>query len=456
MDYGRRNTKKYSFRCPDLKELRKLASFLLDPLDFKQRHVKLLSILSTDVVEGLLSVLVQFYDPIYRCFTFPDYQLVPTLEEYAHLLGIPISNRVLFSRMEEIPKSHLIAEAFQLKKSEIEAHWVKKGGLFGLPSDFLIKEATAFAQAGNVDAFEVIFVLLIYGLTLFPNIDGFVNVNAIRLFLIGNPVPTLLGDMYFSLHLRNSKGGGTIVCCIPLLYKWFISHLPQTPAFVENKQCLRWSQRLMSLTNDDIVWYDPSLSSLEIIDCCGEFSNVPLIGTQGGINNNPALARRQLGFLLRDKPNNTLLECLFYQEGKDPQHLMQKIMHAWHNVHRKGRSELGPHNCVPLEAYTLWVKKRALELKMPYPCERPISMVMAGPLTLPNQDVEELEDALTKMKQEKDMWEELFSALSKKHEELQLESKEKDALIELLEDRVTKRQREPEVLPSSMPQPSVG
>ena len=81
----------------------------------------------------------------------------------------------------------------------------------------------------------------------------------------------------------------------------------------------------MPLTNDDIVWYDPSLSNLEIIDCCGEFSNVPLIGTQGGINYNPALARRQLGFPLRDKPNNMLLEGLFYQEGKDPQHLKQKI-----------------------------------------------------------------------------------------------------------------------------------
>ncbi|KAI5418432.1 hypothetical protein KIW84_042896 [Lathyrus oleraceus] len=369
MDCRRRNTKKYSFRCLDLKELRKLASFVLDPLDFKQRHGKLLSVLSADVVEGLLSVLVQFYDTLYCCFTFPDYQLVPTLEEYANLLGIPVSNKVPFSGLEEILRSHLIAEALHLKKSEIEAHWMKKGGLFGLTSEFLLKEATAFAQVGSVDAFEAIFVLLIYGLALFPNINGFVDVNAIRIFLIGNPVPTLLGYMYFSLHLRNYKGGGTIVCCIPLLYKWFISHLPQTHAFVENKQCLWWSQRLMSLTNYDIVW--------------------------------------------------------------------------------KGRSEFGPRNCVTLEAYTLWVKKRALELKMPYPCERPMSMVVVEPLNLPNQDVEELEDALTKMKQEKDMWEGCFHALSIKHEELQLKSKDKDALIQLLEDRVTKRQREVEVSSSS-------
>ena len=94
MDYGRRNTKIYNFKCPDLKNLRKLASFIVDHVDFKGRHGKLLSVLSTEVVEGLLSVLVQFYDPLYRCFTFPDYQRVPMLEEYAHLLGIPVSDKV--------------------------------------------------------------------------------------------------------------------------------------------------------------------------------------------------------------------------------------------------------------------------------------------------------------------------------------------------------------------------
>ncbi|KAI5445088.1 hypothetical protein KIW84_013371 [Lathyrus oleraceus] len=220
---------------------------------------------------------------------------------------------------------------FEVGVSEIKHHWVKKGGMFELTSEFLMGKATIFYQAGSVDAFEAICVLLIYGLALFPNIDGFIDVNAIRIFLIGNLVPTMLGDMYFSFHLKNSKGGGTIVCRVPLLY------------------------------------------SVEIIDSCGEFSNVPLIGTQGGTNYNPTLARRQLGFPLRDKPNNTQLE------------------------------------------------------------------VVAEPSTLPNQDVLELEDSLAKMKQEKDMWEERFHALSRKHEELQLESKDKDALIELLEDRIVKR-----------------
>ena len=77
----------------------------------------------------------------------------------------------------------------------------------------------------------------------------------------------------------------------------------------------------MSVTNDDITWYDSAFDGLKIIDSCGEFSNVPLICTQGGINYNPVLARCQLRFPLKDKPNNVKLEGLFYQEGKDPKNL---------------------------------------------------------------------------------------------------------------------------------------
>ncbi|KAI5437731.1 hypothetical protein KIW84_023735 [Lathyrus oleraceus] len=206
MDKRRRNTKKYSFRQPDLKELRSLTSYVLDPLEFKALHGKLLSILATQVDE--------------------DFQLLPTLEEYAYLVGIPILDQLPFSGLERVPSSQEIVDLLHIDVSDIGAHMTTKGGIQGLPSDFLIAQATLFGKAMSKDTFEAIFVLLIYGLVLFPNIDNFVDVNVIRIFSTINPVPTLLGDTYFSLHMRNAKGGGTIVCCLPLLYKWFISHLP--------------------------------------------------------------------------------------------------------------------------------------------------------------------------------------------------------------------------------------
>ncbi|KAI5446000.1 hypothetical protein KIW84_014008 [Lathyrus oleraceus] len=262
MERQRRNTKKYSFRQPDLKELRNLTSYVLDPLGFKARFGKLLPLLTIQVDERLMSVLVQFYDPLYRCFTFPDFQLLPTLEEYAYLVGIPILDQVPFSGLESIPTSQEIADMLHIDESLVGAHMTTKGGIQGLPSEFLIAQTTIYGKAMSEEAFEAIFVLLIYGLVLFPNIDKFVDVNAIRIFSTLNLVPTLLGDTYFSLHMRNAKGGGAI-----------------------------------------------------IIESCGEFSNVPLLGTCGGINYNPVLARRQLGFPLKDKPNNILLEGVFFQDG---------------------------------------------------------------------------------------------------------------------------------------------
>ena len=135
-----------------------------------------------------MSVLVQFYDPMYRCFTFPDFQLLPTLEEYAYHVGIPILDQLPFSGLEKISSSQEIANLLRIDESIIGAHMTTKGGIQGLPSEFLIAQSTIYVKAMSEDAFEAIFVLLIYGLVLFPNIDNFVDVNAIRIFSTFNPV----------------------------------------------------------------------------------------------------------------------------------------------------------------------------------------------------------------------------------------------------------------------------
>ncbi|KAI5428674.1 hypothetical protein KIW84_033609 [Lathyrus oleraceus] len=393
MERPKRHTKKYSFRQPDVKELRNMTSYVLDPLGFKARYGKLLPLLTTQVDEGLMSTLAQFYDPLYHCFSFPDFQLLPTLEEYSHLIGIPILDQVPFSGLESVPTAREIANLLHIDEDLIKANLTTKGGIQGFPSEFLITQATFYGKARSEDAFEALFVLLIYGLVLFPNIDKFVDVNAIRIFSVLNPVPTLLGDAY-------------------------------TVAFKENKGCLRWSQRLMSLTNDDISWYDRVYDTVQIIDYCGEFPNVPLLGTCGGISYNPILARRQLGFPLKDKPHNILLEGVFFQEGKDPQGLKARFVRAWRKICKKTRNELGPKNCIALEPYTSWVRQRAAEYLMPYDHPRPTLLVVAGPSTLPNQDVEELRE------------EDLSRAWIREREELLQQIKEKDALIEFLEHQV--------------------
>ncbi|XP_050916526.1 uncharacterized protein LOC127131657 [Lathyrus oleraceus] len=258
-------------------ELRKLTSFVDDPKGFRDRFRRLLSVLSTNVEDGLRCTLVQFFDPVYRCVTFFDYQLLSTMEEFSYLLGIPVSDRVPFIGVKGILESRVISEAIHPRNSDIDVNLTVKGSIGGLTLKFLLEKAFSFANANSMVEFETILALLIYGLILFPNIDNFVDVNSMMILLIRNLVPTLLGDTYFSIHHRTSKGDGTTVCCVPLLYKWFILHLPQSPIFQKDKDCLRWSERLMSLTNDELAWYSSIYDDVEIIDSYGELSNVPLL-----------------------------------------------------------------------------------------------------------------------------------------------------------------------------------
>lgn len=253
------------------------------------------------------------------CITvsLPDYQFMPTLEEYSHLLGVPISSQAPFSGLEEDPKDQDIAKATHLKLSEISDHMTIKGKMLGLTTKFLVKKAQYSARMTSGDAFEAVFSLLINGLFLFPSFDDFVSTDAIKIFLIGNPVPTLLVDSYHSVHMRNSYSGGMITCYVPMLYKWFISHLSGSHAFWDLKDGLLWSQNIMSLTYSYIIQYSHDYDGVNIIDSCGGFSNVPLLGTKGGIDYNPILARRQLGYPMRYKQKNIHLEGLFFKECKD-------------------------------------------------------------------------------------------------------------------------------------------
>lgn len=88
------------------------------------------------MTNGILATLDQFYYLFYHCFTFPDYQLEPTLEEYSYLLGLPISDQIPFFGFEEIPKDKVIYEANHLKMSEIKAHMTTKGGILGCRLSF--------------------------------------------------------------------------------------------------------------------------------------------------------------------------------------------------------------------------------------------------------------------------------------------------------------------------------
>ena len=73
MDSGKRKTEKYSFKDPKIDELISLIPEIECLADFWMKYVSIIPLMKQKMKEGILSTLVQFYDLVYHCFTFPDY-----------------------------------------------------------------------------------------------------------------------------------------------------------------------------------------------------------------------------------------------------------------------------------------------------------------------------------------------------------------------------------------------
>ncbi|XP_050920093.1 uncharacterized protein LOC127137702 [Lathyrus oleraceus] len=328
MNSERRSIHSYKFMESPLTILRGLGAHLVlgNKDDFKTAYGNLLGILNIEVNTTVVYTLVQFYDPPLRCFTFQDYQLAPILEEYSHILGIRIKNQVPYVRTKELPKYQVLVEALHMGKKEVEMNLKPKGGIHGFTSKFLVDKAISFAEAGSWTTLNASLALPIYGIVLFSNMEEFVDLAPTHIFPTQNPILTLLVDTYYSIHVRTQKKKGTIIYRTPLLYRWFISYLPNKGPFVENKDNLKWSKRIMSLNSEDISWYSRIFDSVKLILNCGDFTNVPLLGMKGGINYNPRLALRQLGYPMVDKPDLKGVEGFVLYEGVENPELVKKIV----------------------------------------------------------------------------------------------------------------------------------
>ncbi|XP_058741720.1 uncharacterized protein LOC131614108 [Vicia villosa] len=316
--------------------------------------------------------LLQFYNPSLRCFTFTDYLLVLTLEEYSLFLGVPIKKEVPYYGTMKAPDSIEIAKALYLSKSVVEANLTKKGGGLGFCMEFLVKRGCDAAEAKEWDTFRAILALSIYGIVMFSNVPNFVDMNAIHIFILQNPVPTLLGDVYHSIHHKSSQKGGLVRLCASLLYRWFRSHLPERGTFVDNRHTSKWAERIMGLMAKDIVWYNKALEDMEVVMSCGKFKNVPLMGLRGGINYNPVLARRTFRYAFVSPPEQTeVAENIFYHSATDSGQ-MAEAAQAWKNICWRDKKHFGQRDCATYEDYTNWVKSVADTQGMPFSPQDPL------------------------------------------------------------------------------------
>ena len=114
--------------------LRELGALVNGPNEsiFRKRYGNLLPLVNDFYEEWSLRVLLQFYNPQLRCFTFQDYQLAPTLEEYAYILDIKVTDSIPFTQVPETPNYMAITKALYLNVSKVEGNWIKKCDMQGI------------------------------------------------------------------------------------------------------------------------------------------------------------------------------------------------------------------------------------------------------------------------------------------------------------------------------------
>ena len=102
--------------------------------------------------------------------------------------------------------------------------------MVGVPRKFLEEKEKVLASQGEWAPFMDILAILIFGVVLFPNVDGLVDLAVIDAFLAyhdrkQSPVVAILDDLYDTFDRRCEKSSTRIVCCTPDLYVWLVSHL---------------------------------------------------------------------------------------------------------------------------------------------------------------------------------------------------------------------------------------
>jgi len=82
--------------------------------------------LEVEVQISAVTTLAQYYDPLLKRFTFQDFQLVPTIEEFEKILDLVVEGKVPYKYFEQHSYVPTLAEFLKLHPKELESGLVER------------------------------------------------------------------------------------------------------------------------------------------------------------------------------------------------------------------------------------------------------------------------------------------------------------------------------------------
>ncbi|KAL5147256.1 hypothetical protein HKD37_06G016970 [Glycine soja] len=358
-------------KSPDTTSIKELGR-LMEPLQmqaFRKTYGKILELTIAEVSIEAIASLTQYYDQPLRCFTFGDFQLVPTIEEFEEILGCPLGGRKPYLSSGCLPSLSRIATVVKDSARGLDRIKQTRNDIAGLPQKYLEDKARGMANQGEWVPFMDVLALLIFGVVLFPNVDGLVGLAAIDAFLAYHHSKE--SPVIYLTHLTEGArrvAHGSSVAYPPSVFGWFHTCSNKTQdihvRLLSHRSCtekrrMDWDQLLAGIGSRTISWFPRWKEGKEgVLFSCGRYPNIPLVGTRGCINYNPALAIRQLGYPMRGAPTEESMSPFLVRDlGAQNSKTIQRIHKAWETPLRKDQELRGIRNGI-IGGYHEWLKVR--------------------------------------------------------------------------------------------------
>ena len=322
----------------------------IDKAAFFGKYGRLLEIAKIEVLNPAIKALINFWDPDYRCFSFGNVDLCPTIEEYGMLMEFPKHlHRVYFP----LRNDKVIPELSKLLKIPHLSRFLEKNGS-GLRWKFLeVELERKKEQYVSMLERDRLIALGIYGLVLFPSLKGVISLEAAAAFVEYenthvNPTTAILAETLLTLNHFRKTGKGAVRCCTQLLYIWMVSHVEtKKPIFNNfwwfNQKPLKiveeeewgilgdqgWMKKLQELPSSSFSWKAPWVKSVDVIVSCGQKCWVPLIGITGYVSYAPALVIRQLGGIQHIPRTMGLAEFFGFFKDQSAREVLETIKQDW-------------------------------------------------------------------------------------------------------------------------------
>ena len=131
--------------------LRKLGQLMgqLQRQAFRKAYGKIWDLARVEVSMEPIASLSQYYDQPLRCFTFEDFQLVPTVKEFEEILGCPLGGRKPYLFSGFYPSTTRVAKVVKISAQELDRVKQNRNGVVGVPRKCLEERAKALANQGE-------------------------------------------------------------------------------------------------------------------------------------------------------------------------------------------------------------------------------------------------------------------------------------------------------------------